>query len=141
MSELEKLFFANSIGFDRLATLVGQKPHTYPPHNLVKVDENSYVLSFAVAGFGKDDIDVEVKDNILTIKGDVNEKFKNMNFIHKGIATRQFKSSFELDKFLEVKDALMEDGLLHIKLVREVPEAAKPKKIDIKSDKSQLLLE
>lgn len=134
MSELEKLFFANTIGFERLATLLSQKQHTYPPHNLVKLNEDMYVLSFAVAGFSEEDIDVETNENTLTIKGKVNDKLKDLNYIHKGIAARQFKVSFELDKFLEVKGAMLENGLLHIKLVREIPEEAKPKKIEVKSE-------
>lgn len=137
----DNLFFTNSVGFERLFTLLNQKhANTFPPYNLVKLDEDTYVISFALAGFSNEDIDLTVKDNVLTISGNVNDKHKNLNYVHKGIATRQFKNVFELDKYLEVKEAVMQDGLLHIHLKREVPEEAKVKKISILSKGSPNLL-
>jgi len=145
MSELEQFlnhaFFKKSVGFDWL-NLAEKPTSTYPPCNIIKTGDNSYVISYAIAGFGEDDIEIEVKDNILTVIGKVadNSNDKNIVYLHKGIATRQFKQSFTLDRFIEVQDATLSNGMLHINLVREVPEEAKPKRIEVKSDKPKLLL-
>lgn len=146
MSEFERLlndvFFKKTIGFDWLNMTVERSPSTFPPCNIVKTDDTSYVITFAVVGFGEDDIDIEVKDNMLTITGKIKdtESEKTVVYIHKGIATRQFKQSFTLDRFIEVKEASMSNGMLNIHLVRDIPEEKKPKKIEVKSDRKKLLL-
>jgi len=118
---MQDALFQHTIGFDRLLSLANKKQYQFPPYNLIKIDENNYMLVFAVAGFSEDNLEIEVKENIIIIKGIINSD-NSTNYIHKGIAERQFKNSFELDKFLEVEDASLENGLLKIKLRREVPE-------------------
>jgi len=137
---MQDALFQHTIGFDRLLSLANKKQYQFPPYNLIKIDENNYMLVFAVAGFSEDNLEIEVKENIIIIKGIINSD-NSTNYIHKGIAERQFKNSFELDKFLEVEDASLENGLLKIKLRREVPEQLKPKKIKITTNKKQILME
>ena len=128
-------FRRSTIGFDRLFDLlensaVGQSGENYPPFDLVKVDDNKYRIDLAVAGFKPDEVDITAQQNQLVVtgrKGDEN----GSDYIHRGIATRSFERRFGLADHIQVTGADMRDGLLSIELVREIPEAMKPKKISI----------
>jgi molecular chaperone IbpA len=140
--------FRSTIGYDRMARLVdaankaseASAQPSYPPYNIEKLDEDSYRISMAVAGFGDGDIDVTVKENTLTVSGNV-EKDQNVGdqaFLHRGIAARAFERKFDLADHIIVTGAEMENGLLHIDLVREVPEEKRPRKIEIGSGAPKL---
>lgn len=103
----------------------------YPPHNLIKIDEDNYRIELAVAGFSKEDIDVRLHQNELIVLGDKEDE-ENTSFVHKGIASRNFRKHFALGEYIEAVDAEMKDGLLVISLQRNIPEAKKPKTIKIK---------
>jgi molecular chaperone IbpA len=103
----------------------------YPPHNLIKIDEDNFKIELAVAGFSKQDISIDILENQLTIFGD-KEETENNSFVHKGIASRNFQKFFALGEYIEVVEAEMKDGLLVISLKRDIPEAKKPKTIKIK---------
>ena len=103
-----------------------------PPYNILRTGENSYRISLAVAGFKPDQISVTVQQNTLIVAGRENQKTDH-EYMHRGIAARDFERRFSLADFVEVKDATFEDGLLQIDLVRELPEAMKPKRIEIRS--------
>lgn len=126
-----------SVGFDRIADLMDRALATdavqpsYPPYNIEKTDENAYRISVAVAGFGADELSVDVKDNALVITARKAEDTPNRAFLHRGIATRAFDRRFQLADHMRVTGALHADGMLHIDLVREVPEALKPRRIEI----------
>lgn len=128
----------NSIGFDdmfkRLADFSETLPKipTYPPFNVKKTDENTYVIEMAVAGFGKQDIEVVLENGTLTVKGQVTSDDVG-DYLHKGIADRAFTRKFSLADTVEVKNADLVNGMLKIWLERFIPEHAKPKKIDIKT--------
>lgn len=133
MSDFDRLFetlFASSIGFDRFNPQFRNAP-TYPPHNVVKVDDTNYIITVAVAGFEEEDLNIETKEGVLTIHGKGNKDTDTLTYLHKGLAKRQFKLSFALDTYIEVAGAVLKNGLLHIKLVRNVPEEKLPKKISI----------
>lgn len=130
--------FRNSVGFDRMARLLdgvaGDQVPTYPPYNIERVGEDAYRITMAVAGFGETDIDVQVKENQLTITGRVEkaaDEAKETQFLHRGIAERAFERRFNLDDHIKVAGADLVNGLLHVDLVREVPEAMKPRTIAI----------
>ena len=128
-------FRRSTIGFDRLFDLLensaaGAGGENYPPFDLVKVDDNKYRIDLAVAGFKPDEVDITAQQNQLVVtgrKGDEN----GSDYIHRGIATRSFERRFGLADHIQVTSADMKDGLLSIELVREIPEAMKPKKISI----------
>ncbi len=130
--------FSNTVGFDRMARLLEQVPSeaapSYPPYNIRKTGENAYRVTLAVAGFGEDEISIEVRENMLTVAGKVaKENGANESYLHRGIATRAFERRFNLADHIQVSGASLDKGLLHIDLVREVPEALKPRKIAIDS--------
>ena len=130
----------STIGFDHLAGLVdGALRHTsednYPPYNIERSCENHYRISLAVAGFGADDINVTAEQNALTIEGRKPEKTPG-EYLYQGIAARPFRRVFNLAEHVQVKQASFKDGLLIIDLVREVPEAMKPRRIEIASGAS-----
>jgi molecular chaperone IbpA len=132
-------FWRSSVGFDRILDLMDeslrfQPENSYPPYNILRTGENSYRISLAVAGFKPDQISVTVQQNTLVITGRENQKTEH-DYMHRGIAARDFERRFSLADFVEVKEATFEDGLLQIDLVREVPEAMKPKRIEIRSGK------
>jgi molecular chaperone IbpA len=134
-------FWRTSIGFDRLFDLMDEslrlEPEDhYPPCNIVRTGENTYRISLAVAGFKPDRISVTVNQNMLTITGRVDEKQNAGEYLYRGIAGRPFERSFNLADYVEVKGASFEDGLLQIELEREVPEAMKPRRIEIKTGKA-----
>jgi molecular chaperone IbpA len=106
----------------------------YPPYNVIKFNDNEYVMEFAVAGFKKDGISITTEKDVLTVKGEKEdpEFEKDAGYVHKGIAGRKFKRSFTLPEYFEVVGASMNDGILGINLERQVPEEKKPKSIKIK---------
>src|SRR5207248_437448 len=108
---------------------------TYPPYNIVKADADNYRITFAVAGFASDEIELQVDNNTLTIKGRPKQETTEVNYLHRGIAGRAFERRFELADHIQVTGANLENGLLHIDLKREVPEALKPRKIAINDAK------
>ena len=133
--------FRNSVGFDRTARLLdgiaADQAPSYPPYNIEKVDEDSYRITMAVAGFAEADLDVQVKDNQLTVSGNVEksgEDTAEKQYLHRGIAERTFERRFNLADHIEVAGANLVNGLLHIDLVREVPEAMKPRTIAINNN-------
>jgi molecular chaperone IbpA len=131
-------FYRSTVGFDRLFSLLDQATADgspgYPPYNIERTGDNAYRISVAVSGFGKDELSIVSKENTLTIKG---EKVANENnkpqaeVLYRGIAARAFERVFQLADFVVVKNASLENGLLHVDLVREIPEAKKPRQIPI----------
>ncbi len=131
-------FFRTTVGFDRLLGLLDQADSSaagYPPYNIERSDENHYRVSLAVAGFAQTDLGIEVRDGVLTVQGKREEGAK-ASFLHQGIAGRAFERQFQLAEHVEVKDARLENGLLHIDLERRVPEEKKPRKIAINAASS-----
>lgn len=135
--------YRSTVGFDRLFSMldnVGQSETapSYPPYNIERTGENAYRISMAVAGFSQDDLSLESRENTLTIKGEKSqdaEGKKSNEVLFRGIASRGFERRFQLAEHVEVKSAALENGLLHIDLVREIPEAMKPRKIEIAKGK------
>ena len=122
--------------FDRMLESVdrGHINANYPPYNIKKIDENNYFIEVALAGFSKEDIDVELKDNTLTIRNKVKEKVIDNEIngvIHKGISTRQFERAFTIAEDIKIKDAELKNGLLSINLERIIPEEKKPRLIKV----------
>ena len=127
--------FRTAIGFDRLARLVegsrGAEPQAYPPYNIERVGEDQYVLTMAVAGFSEAEIELELRADTLTITGNPAQTDAQRSYLHRGIAGRAFERRFVLADHLVVKGAELANGLLHVSLQREVPEALKPRRIAI----------
>ena len=140
--------FRASVGFDRMADLMDRvlaaepvQP-TYPPYNIEKTDENAYRISVAVAGFAADELSVEMKENGLTVSGRKGDDAAERTYLHRGIATRAFERRFHLADHVRVTGATHADGMLHIDLVREIPEALKPRRIEIaRADASSQLVD
>ncbi len=124
----------STIGFDRLFDMMennaGPGQDNYPPFDLIQLGENDYRIDLAVAGFRNDEIDITAQQNVLIVAGKKRDE-DGSNFIHRGIATRSFERRFALADHIQVRNADLSDGLLSIELVREIPEAMKPRKIDI----------
>ena len=112
----------------------------YPPYNIVKRDENNYTIELAVAGFGQSDIDIEMENGKLTVRGSIKTEEAEDNFLFRGIANRAFSRAFALNDEVEVKDAELFNGMLKIFLERLIPDAKKPKKIVVKSKSEKQLL-
>ena len=129
----------SAIGFDRLFDMLEASARqttaeNYPPFNLERLADDRYRITLAVAGFARDDIEITAQQNLLLVKGKKEDQAEQTgSFLHLGIANRSFERRFELADFVRVDDARLNDGLLTIDLIREVPEAAKPKTIPIKS--------
>jgi len=123
------------IGFNRelgrLNTAHKTNSQAYPPYDLLKLDEDTYQISLAIAGFSKEDINVSVDNGTLIIKGEIVE-VTDAEVVHKGIAARKFVRSFALGEYMEVTSAELKDGMLHVHVVRIVPEEKKPKSIKVK---------
>ena len=120
--------------FDRMLESTERYNSNYPPYNIRKLSDNDYKIEVALAGYSKDDIEIELKDNTLTVRNKINEKVVNdesNGVIHKGISTRQFERSFTISEDIKVKNADLKNGLLNIDLERIVPEEKKPRLIDI----------
>lgn len=108
-------------------------PSNYPPHNIIKYDENRYCIELAVAGFCRDEIDIQVDQNVLTIRGEhLVSANPTVEYLHRGIALRNFVVEFPLAEFMEVKEATVDNGMLKINVEYIVPEALKPRRIEIK---------
>jgi len=126
-----------TVGFDRVADLMDRvlttdvAQPTYPPYNIEKTDENAYRISVAVAGFGSDELTVELREGALIVAGRKADEAEAKTYLHRGIATRAFERRFALADHMKVTGAAHADGMLHIDLVREVPEALKPRRIEI----------
>lgn len=124
------------IGFDRLAnaleTACRTEPGGYTPYNVELHDENRYRITLAVAGFGEDELGLEVKENLLTVSGQRKATESEGSFLYRGFANRSFERKFKLADYVKVEDAGLENGLLHIALVHDVPEAMKPRRIEIR---------
>jgi molecular chaperone IbpA len=135
----------STVGFDRLFDFLENAARTeagdnYPPFDIEKVSDDSYRITLAVAGFKSNEIDITARQNLLVITGRKAEnRNKDGNFLHIGIATRAFERRFELADFVRVENANLRDGLLSIELVREIPEAMKPRKIQISGDEGQTI--
>jgi molecular chaperone IbpA len=126
--------YRSTVGFDRLFSMLDGFESTpgYPPYNIERTGENDYRISIAVAGFGENDLSIEAKENTLTIKGAKQEKQEQSSeVLYQGIAARAFERVFQLADYVQVKNARLENGLLHVDLVREIPEAKKPRQIPI----------
>jgi len=127
----------HAIGFDTLfeqlnRTFANSKSDSnYPPHNVVKIDDSHYVIELAVAGFAEDEINVELKDNILTVQGDQTRAEAGIEYLYKGIGSRNFARTFPLAEHIEVRGATVRNGILSIALEQIVPEEDRPKKIAI----------
>jgi molecular chaperone IbpA len=131
-------FRRSSVGFDRLFDMlenssIGQAQENYPPFDLVRSGDNQYRIDLAVAGFKPDEIDVTAQQNVLVVSGSKSDQDEESgsDFIYRGIANRSFERRFALADHVQVRGADMKDGLLSIELVREIPEAMKPRKIEI----------
>jgi molecular chaperone IbpA len=131
--------YRSTVGFDRLFSMLNQVPDFegatpgYPPYNIERTGDNAYRISVAVAGFSEPELTIVAKENTLTIRGDKQTKTdeKNGEVLYQGIAARAFERVFQLADHVEVKGARLENGLLHVDLTREVPEANKPRQIPI----------
>ena len=131
-------FRRSTVGFDRLFDMLesntaGQAQENYPPFDLIKKGDNDYSIQLAVAGFKPDEIDITAQQNVLIVSGRKSDEAdeKGTDFIYRGIANRSFERRFALADHIQVKGADLKDGLLLIDLVREIPEAMKPRKINI----------
>ncbi len=133
--------FRTAIGFDRLARLVDTLPDNtaaaYPPYNIEKVTDDTYRLSLAVAGFSADDIELTVKENALIVAGRVAGESGKGEYLHRGIAARAFTRRFALADHMVVEGADIANGLLHVTIKRVVPEALKPRRIEINTVAAQ----
>ena len=136
--------YRSTVGFDRMVSMLDQLDgveglSNYPPYNIARASENAYRISVAVAGFTDADLSIETKENRLAIRGEkTNDEEKTSDLLYQGIAARTFERSFQLADYVKVKGASLENGLLHVDLVREIPEAMKPRAIPITSS-SKLL--
>jgi len=137
--------YRSSIGFDRFGSLLDaafqtEKTSTgYPPYNIEVVEENNYAITVAVAGFKEAELDIQVENGVLTVRGKKQVSDEKQNFLHQGIATRSFERKFNLADHVEVQGADLQDGLLTLNLVREIPEAMKPKSIAINGSSDRVL--
>ena len=131
--------YRSTVGFDRFASLLdsiagldGETP-SYPPYNIERLDENAYRITMAVAGFSKDELKIDVKEGVLTVRGTKSDDKANgkTEYLHRGIATRSFERRFQLADYVEVTGAELKDGLLHVMLKRELPEQMRPRTIEI----------
>ena len=133
-------FYRSTVGFDRLFSILDrvaggeQNAPTYPPYNIERTGENAYRITLAVAGFGENELSVETRESTLTVRGskETVQKDEKRDMLYQGIAARAFERRFQLADHVVVRGAASENGLLHIDLVREVPEAQKPRTIAIK---------
>ena len=139
--------YRSTVGFDRLFSMLDNvagydaAAPGYPPYNIERTGENAYRISIAVAGFSDPEISIVAKENVLTIKGEKQAKTEENKgeVLYQGIAARAFERTFQLAEHVEVKGASLENGLLHVDLVREVPEAKKPRQIAIGNGKPKVV--
>ena len=139
--------YRSTVGFDRLVQLLDSAAGfendapAYPPYNIERLGDNEYRITMAVAGFAESELKLEVKEQTLTIKGDKAPESKERTFLHRGIATRAFERRFQLADHVEVRGADLKDGLLHIDLVRNVPERLKARTVAIGATKAPAQVE
>ena len=139
--------YRSTVGFDRLfglldaATKADDGAPTYPPYNIEVRSEDRYRVTMAVAGFSRDEIQIETQDGSLVISGKHAADATSRSFLHRGIAGRGFERRFELADHVRVEGASLENGLLHVDLVRELPEAAKPRRVEIQAGSSERVIE
>ena len=137
--------FRSAVGFDHLAAMLEEASRSeangFPPYNIELTGEDCYRISMAVAGFSESDLELEVKQNVLRIVGKKSNEPKERKFLYRGIANRAFERRFQLADYVRVDGAHMQDGLLHIDLVREIPEAMKPRRIKIGTSPAQPAIE
>ncbi|HEU4659175.1 MAG TPA: Hsp20 family protein [Pseudolabrys sp.] len=134
--------YRSTVGFDRLFSMLDGFEATpgYPPYNIERTGENAYRISVAVAGFSENELSIEVKENTLTIKGEKQAKEESSGeVLYQGIAARAFERVFQLADYVQVKGAGLENGLLHVDLVREIPESKKPRVIPIGNGTAKVL--
>jgi molecular chaperone IbpA len=136
--------FRSAIGFDRLANTLEAayrgEPAAYPPYNIELMGEDHYRITMAVAGFSEEDLDIQVKEGVLSVSGGRKEETKDEGkFLYRGIANRSFERRFQLADYVRVEGAELKNGLLHIVLVREIPEAMRPRKIEIGGGSDRLI--
>ena len=141
LSELDELlshfphFFKRSVGYDRMIDTMRKgntTSNTYPPYNIIQKNDDDYVIEMAVVGFERDNISIEVDKGVLKINGSNPPKDEGFEYIHKGLANRDFKHTFQLGDHIIVGNAVLKDGLLTVELNRELPEALKPRLIEIR---------
>jgi len=129
--------FRSTVGFDHLArvldaaTRADEQALSYPPYNIEKTGEDAYRITMAVAGFGEEDLDITAQDRVVVITGRMRREDNGVQYLHRGIAGRPFERRFELADHIKVTGASLVNGLLHVELVREVPEAMRPRTIQI----------
>ena len=138
--------YRSVVGFDRLADLLETataetSANGYPPYNIERTDENAYRVDIAVAGFRPEELEIEVKENLLTVTGRKAANDEPRRFLHRGLAQRNFERRFQLADYVVVTDANLADGLLSISLKRELPEALKPRRIEIGTAAAPSLIE
>lgn len=135
--------FRTAIGFDRLASALESANRAdaggYPPYNIELTGDDQYRITMAVAGFKADEIELETQDNLLKVGGRKGADVADRKYLHRGIANRNFERTYQLADYVRVDRAELKDGLLHIDLVREVPESMKPRRIEIRSDDDKLI--
>lgn len=134
-------FWRTSVGFERLFDLLDESlsyepADNYPPYNIVRTGDDTYRITLAVAGFKPEQLNVTAQQNTLIVAGRAGEKKDDVEYLYHGIAGRSFERRFNLADYVEVKSAHYEDGLLHIDLERELPEAMKPRRIEVKTGKA-----
>ncbi len=137
--------FRSAVGFDHLANMLEEasrmENNGYPPYNIEISGEDRYRITMAVAGFSESDLELEVKENLLRVAGKKDDDSEQRKFLHRGIANRAFERRFQLADHVRVEGAHIRDGLLHVDLVREIPEAMKPRKIEIGSSEPKPAIE
>lgn len=134
--------YRSTVGFDRLFSMLdgSESAPGYPPYNIERTAENNYRVTIAVAGFGENELSIEAKENTLTIKGAKQPKEEQPGqMLYQGIAARAFERVFQLADYVVVKGAKLENGLLHIELAREIPEAKKPRQIPIGAGEAKVV--
>ena len=136
--------YRTSVGFDRLASMLSaanrpEQGNAYPPYNIIARSEDEYQITMAVAGFSEADLEISTEQNKLTVTGRRDEQDKETNYLYRGIASRSFERRFNLADHVRVTGDRLENGLLHVSLERELPEAMKPRTIEIESTAGRLL--
>ena len=140
-------FYRSTVGFDRVfdlldsATRLDSSVSAYPPYNIEVTGEDAYRISIAVAGFGLDDLNIEVKEHKLKVSGKHGDGKEKTRYLHRGIAGRAFEREFHLADHVKVTNASLENGLLHLDLVREIPEEQRPRRIEIKGGSGTKVIE
>lgn len=143
MIDLSPLY-RSSVGFDRFESLINSAlradsgKDSYPPYNIEVLEENHYAIRLAVAGFTSDEINIQLEQGVLTIRGEKTTDEEQRQYLYQGIANRSFERKFNLAEYIEVTDAELVNGLLSIRLVKELPEAMKPRQITINGESKKL---